>query len=603
MMGRRRFWLRWTWLWLWLWVWTWTCCEGAVIPPRWVNATLNPCAKKSWQLLYWPQDHSCHRIFTQGPCRDTQEFYYNRTAGVGACRCPRGTLHYKPTGLCYPEFTKGPCPPRKYLAGDSVKEEGICQEFTKCPPRHVFWPRTNKCYEHHTQGPCLKGYLLFVNQETGFPDCGCDKNLMFSNYWSLTGLCFELFKRGPCLEGDIFLYNATKGSTECSCSASILTNYHRYSEGCYELNHQGPCNPGQVFNFNPHTMLTACTCREDHALWPPNGYCYRLYSRGPCAKGHFFRIINNSSTETTTGECMEYPCSGTRRYHPETNDCYRLGWRGPCPEGQLFIYDEDSPLRGTCGCTEELIGYWPQDDHCYELGGRGPCQHSQVLSYEKLTGRVHCTCDLRKGYVKWHDGHCYRLESRGPCSTGEMLAVKRWRPVTPTCTSLNSPVAPNSPLLVGNIPIEEGSSQHHHHQESNTVEAARADSTFTLGAINDTVTSENTNSSENKTIPSNHRSGKSLTTSHREGRQLSHRPAPTNIYSLGAMDSTYSVGNEDTTYSQGRSGRSMGDTETWGFLDDSYFKIPGENTGTYYTGRPDGGRSLSPWWGRRPTST
>ncbi|XP_064100508.1 uncharacterized protein LOC135211207 [Macrobrachium nipponense] len=582
----------WQWTWVWLWVWTRVRCEGAVIPPRWVNATLNPCAKKSWQLLYWPEDNSCYQIFTQGPCNDTQEFYYNLSSGKGACRCPRDKVLHRPTGLCFDEYSKGPCPPRQFLAGREESNIGICQDFLECPPRHVFWPRNNKCYELHTQGPCLNGYLLYINPATGFPDCGCDKNLMFSNYWSLTGLCFELFKRGPCLEGNIFLYNATKGSTQCSCSSSILTNYHNHSNGCYELNHQGPCNPGQIFNFDPHVMVTACGCRQDHALWPLNGHCYRIYSKGPCEKGHFF--ISTTNLTDPTGECSPYPCTGTSRYYPETNECYKLGWRGPCPEGQLFIYDEESPLRGTCGCTEELIGYWPEDAKCYELGGTGPCQHSQVLSYEKATGRVHCTCDLKKGYVKWQDGHCYRLESRGPCSTGEILTVKRWRPVTPICTSVNSPVVPNSPLLVGHKEIKDGSPGPHPIEESNNVEAARVDSTITLGTLNDTITSDNT------TIPSNHRSAKSLAPeSGSQNQQF--RPAPTNIYSLGEMDSTHTNDEEETIYTQ-RSGRSMGNSETWGLLDSSYFKIPGEDTEIYFTGRPDGARSLTPWWGQLPSS-
>lgn len=587
----------WWWAVAWAWWCGWMCGQGAVIPPRWVNTTLNPCALKSWQLLYWPHDHTCHRIFTQGPCGETQEFYYDPAQGMAACRCPRGTLLYPPTGRCYPTFSRGPCAPREYLDPDEEELEGQCQDFIECPPRHVFWPRTKKCYEYHTRGPCLKGYLIYINPDTGFPDCGCDRTVMFSNYWSLTGLCFELFKRGPCLDGSIFLYNATKGATECSCSSSIVTNYHSMSGGCYELNHQGPCQPGQIFTFDPNAMTTQCQCRDDHAFWPLNGYCYRLYSRGPCQKGHFFTPVT-SNTTNVIGECQLYPCTGTRRYDPVTDTCFRLGWRGPCPEGELFIYDEESPLRGTCGCTSELVGYWMRDNQCYELGSRGPCQHSEILSYDKTTGSVFCTCDMRKGFVRWDDGYCYRMETRGPCGAGQVLAVKQWRPITPICTSSTSPVTPNSPLILADISSRRNTPQH---RESNSVTTSHGNSIYSLGTLNNTLAIDTSNASSSQNAEEVHHKPVSES-ARRIERHLEDRPTLTNIYSLGALDSTYSLGSKDATHSLDWSGRSLGDTEIWGFLEDTYFNTPGEPSGTYYTGRDDGERSMTPWWGSVTTT-
>lgn len=416
---------------------------------------------------------------------------------------------------------------------------------------------------------------------------------MFSNYWSLTSLCFELFKRGPCLEGSIFLYNATKGATECSCSSSIVTNYHRESGGCYELNKKGPCQPGQIFTFDPNAMATQCQCRDDHALWPLNGNCYRLFSRGPCEKGHFFTPVA-SNTTNMGGECQLYPCTGTRRYDPVTDTCFRLGWRGPCPEGQLFIYDEESPLRGTCGCTSELVGYWTTDNRCYELGSRGPCQHSQILSYDKVTGSVFCTCDIRKGFVRWHDGRCYRLETKGPCSVGQLLAVKQWRPITPICTSATSPIIPNSPLIFTDISSRRNTPQN---RESNSVTTSHGNSIYSLGNLNNTLAIDTSNASSSQNAEEEEHLKPVSESAHRIERQLEERPPLVNIYSLGAADSTYSLGSQDTTYSLDWSGRSMGDTETWGFLDETYFRIPGESSSTYYTGRDDGERSQTPWWG------
>lgn len=59
---------------------------------------------------------------------------------------------------------------REYLGTYGEELEGKCQEFFECPPRHVFWPRTKKCYEYHTRGPCLKGYLIYINPDTGNKD-------------------------------------------------------------------------------------------------------------------------------------------------------------------------------------------------------------------------------------------------------------------------------------------------------------------------------------------------------------------------------------------------------------------------------------------------
>ncbi|KAJ8963918.1 hypothetical protein NQ314_005246 [Rhamnusium bicolor] len=39
--------------------------EGAVMAPPWANPKLNPCAlqPRGWQLLFWPPDGKCYKIF------------------------------------------------------------------------------------------------------------------------------------------------------------------------------------------------------------------------------------------------------------------------------------------------------------------------------------------------------------------------------------------------------------------------------------------------------------------------------------------------------------------------------------------------------------
>ena len=46
--------------------------SGFVIALPWANPEVNKCSKKSWQLIYWPQDDKCYQIFEQGPCPRSQ---------------------------------------------------------------------------------------------------------------------------------------------------------------------------------------------------------------------------------------------------------------------------------------------------------------------------------------------------------------------------------------------------------------------------------------------------------------------------------------------------------------------------------------------------
>lgn len=108
---------------------------GAVVPPAWADPRHNPCAAQpgGWQLLLWPGDGRCYRIFRRGhPCPPHMEL----TPGVGpagapGCRCPPGTAvlaststaphandagNATTTGACHPLLDQGPCAHGEYLA-------------------------------------------------------------------------------------------------------------------------------------------------------------------------------------------------------------------------------------------------------------------------------------------------------------------------------------------------------------------------------------------------------------------------------------------------------------------------------------------------------
>ncbi|KAJ8865659.1 hypothetical protein PR048_033179 [Dryococelus australis] len=91
--------------------------QAAVLPPRWASRDINPCAARpgGWQLLHWPADGRCYRIFEQGPCPDTMELAPRRN-GTAECRCPPGTAQSPRDALCHMLFSRGPCLLGEYFA-------------------------------------------------------------------------------------------------------------------------------------------------------------------------------------------------------------------------------------------------------------------------------------------------------------------------------------------------------------------------------------------------------------------------------------------------------------------------------------------------------
>ena len=68
-----------------------------VIAPPWANATLNPCSEASWQLILWPGDQRCYKIFEQGPCPRSQELAFDGETREAVCRCPKDLLFWPAT--------------------------------------------------------------------------------------------------------------------------------------------------------------------------------------------------------------------------------------------------------------------------------------------------------------------------------------------------------------------------------------------------------------------------------------------------------------------------------------------------------------------------
>lgn len=94
------------------------CLEAAVLPPPWADPAHNPCAAQpgGWQLLFWPPDGQCYRIFQKGPpCPQTMELGPG-VKGTAECRCPPGTAQSPRDALCHTLFKRGPCLTGQYFA-------------------------------------------------------------------------------------------------------------------------------------------------------------------------------------------------------------------------------------------------------------------------------------------------------------------------------------------------------------------------------------------------------------------------------------------------------------------------------------------------------
>ncbi|CAG2053473.1 unnamed protein product [Timema podura] len=378
--------------------------QTAVLPPRWADPTLNPCANQpgGWQLLHWPSDGRCYRIFQQGPpCPDTMELAPSLD-GTAECRCPPGTAQSPRDALCHKLYTQGPCEAGEYLTpvpartyrysqiqviSWSVRLWGKCREPEPCGDGQVFWPLDERCYPLLTRGPCPSGKLL-IRRKDGLPQCECGpKGSLEDHYWSSGQACYQHYTRGPCTEqGTLFLPGG-----QCGCNPSLL-HYHNDTGHCFQIGSRGPCPAGHHFllahDSTTNTTRTNCVCKEHHILWPTDGRCYRPFTRGPCSSGQIL---------LHTSYCTPNPCRKGRLYFPEEGGtCYKVGTRGPCQAGTLVVYETllrgGISHRGVCGCS-----------------GPDPCT---IIVEDDA-------CEAR------YDGVCYRLYARGPCEEGQWLVPVR----------------------------------------------------------------------------------------------------------------------------------------------------------------------------------
>ncbi|CAH1187486.1 unnamed protein product, partial [Phyllotreta striolata] len=375
--------------------------KGAVVAPPWANPKLNPCAShpRGWQLLFWPPDGKCYKIFQVGyPCPNGMELTPSLSKSgqtlSAECRCVPGTAQSASDGACYRLFTAGPCqmgqyfgPDTQYKSENSKRQWGTCKPIKTCSSDDstLYWPKDGKCYEKHTKGPCPKGQLLTIDRNSSIPTCKCDDEEL-RIYRHFDGSCYRHYTKGPCLEkGQLYLPDKT-----CGCHP-LLPNYHEPTRQCFELGTPGPCARGQHYVIDD-SKRAECACKPSHVRHRNTTACYRLYTRGPCPEG---RILLDADT------CARQPCARGSLYFPDENRCHRVGARGPCSPDRVVAFDFEArpsvdglSYNGVCACALT---------DCEGVG-----------EY----------CDRLKGLVRYR-GECHKMYTRGPCARGSWLVPKR----------------------------------------------------------------------------------------------------------------------------------------------------------------------------------
>lgn len=404
--------------------------DAAIVAPPWANPKLNPCASqpRGWQLLFWPPDGKCYKIFQMGyPCPDDMELSPPaRSAGadieeplIAECKCPPKTALSLKDGKCHELFSRGPCERGQYFApytetttivptnntSKSGQARGSCQATVPCTRiNELFWPATGHCYPRLTQGPCTRGQLLTASTTnvSDLAQCRCTGQRDLNEYRTNAG-CFQHYTRGPCREkGHLFLPDRS-----CGCGPH-LPHWHDQTEMCFEIGSIGPCNTGEHYQLHPITQTGYCSCKNGYIRYKPSlnqtspDGCYRPFTQGPCPASH---ILVNATT------CIKLPCARNELFFPPanatTNNCHRIGTQGPCRTGHVVTFDfrtrpslDGISYNGLCACASSN------------------CRTNQTDASN--TEEVSCESDR----VLFR-GKCYKLYGQGPCARGAWLVPRR----------------------------------------------------------------------------------------------------------------------------------------------------------------------------------
>lgn len=399
------------------------------------------------------------------------QLVFDRQSRKLSCDCKQNHLYWPENGICYEEFTQGPCSAGNRLVLNSTSRLPYCQ----CP---AFWSRyqDGTCHEDYTRGPCSDGQLFVYDHSTNSGVCRCDSTMVM-HYFPATGRCYPKYSQGPCNDGHIIKFDYRSLSPHCECR----DGHEKWSDGhCYRLNTIGPCRSSKCkgtpcFTRNLQSLRTECSCL-DSSVSVEAGSCYEPYLQGPCQSGHWLvplrkssrhaiaasrRALSaattpstSSSTSTLTSSVaisdieghdktgVEFACQPKKHctrfdnwfYWPATERCYRQFSRGPCSVGQLFFMDVETG-RAVCRCQKQWRAYyWPEDGRCYEQHSVGPCARGMFFGFNFTADRAACHCFKSHVYNE-SDGTCVEKFTRGACPYGQLVTEDSGGRLACACSS------------------------------------------------------------------------------------------------------------------------------------------------------------------------
>ncbi|KAJ1525941.1 hypothetical protein ONE63_009128 [Megalurothrips usitatus] len=432
---------------------------GSVVPPSWADPRHNPCAAQpgGWQLILWPGDGRCYRIFRRGhPCAASMEL----TPGVGpggapGCRCPPGTaLLANPAApaapaaqTCHPLLEQGPCPPGQYLApvaaaaasDDRVPQlRAACRPPDPCPPDHVFWARDGRCYPRLTRGPCYRGELLVAAPAPrGAPPspsspplgaCRCEPRGELARFYSPQAkTCHEHYTPGPCQEKGLLFLPGGPGGGQCGCSPD-LPHYHPDTGRCYQIDTIGPCPTGHRFTATSKGRAQ-CRCKGGHVpAWPRPAARAASTSRPPSPAT---RWACAAPAPRARSSCSRRPCGppwrASRTAASAAAPAPGPGRHGPRTHTYTHTHADVAtptqtyPYRSSNDIAAKVIEDSRCGAHDKDKDAAGVKRSSSAAS---AATRTDPGCESKAGAVVFN-GTCHMLYSQGPCPLGQWLVPQR----------------------------------------------------------------------------------------------------------------------------------------------------------------------------------
>lgn len=189
-----------------------------------LSAQEEACLSK--EQIFWPDDHHCYNLLTQGPCKAKEWLILSKTNSGVQVVCGHRPCPCDPAApeLCEVELEDGPCKCKVALA---AAQDGICEI----------------------------GEQLLVNP-FGYGECGCVTSPPHTS-WPGDGRCYPVYSRGPCESG--FILTISDSSLEPTCQPSLCPEGKVMFDGeCHYLGYQGACQELEILTLDSDTLEPSC---------------------------------------------------------------------------------------------------------------------------------------------------------------------------------------------------------------------------------------------------------------------------------------------------------------------------------------------------------